>query len=85
MSRPKTRWPELLPLVLCQVNFTEKSAAARITIHGSASSTYISGRLYIRATFSNTRFILSVISFDCGFLGGSGLVFIKYYSYIKLF
>ena len=44
MSWTNTRCPGLFPLILLYVDCTEKAVAAKITIHGSASSTYFSCR-----------------------------------------
>ena len=74
-----------LPLVMCYVNHTTKVAAARITIHGSASSTYISCRLYMRTRFPSSWCIISMIVLDCGLPRETGLVLIKYSFPIKLF
>ena len=81
MSRPKTSWTGLFSLVLWYVYCTAKAAAANIPIHGSASSTYISCRLYVRCNWC----ILSMTAFDCGLPEEAGLVLIPYSFYIKLF
>ena len=78
MLCPNTSWPRLLPLVLWYVERTAKSADARIPIHGSASFTYVSCRLYFCARFLNTLCILYLVAFVCGLPGGSGLVLITY-------
>ena len=76
MSRPKTSCTGVLSLVLCYFDSDAKSASARITIHGSVSSTYVSCRLHVRTRFPGTLCILSIIAFACGFPGKAGLVLI---------
>ena len=41
MYLPKTSWPGIFSFVLWYVDRTSKDSAARIPIHGSASSTYV--------------------------------------------
>ena len=76
MYRTKTSCTGMFCLVLWYIDRTTKAAAARIPIHGSASSTYISCRLYVRARLPSTLCILSMIAFACGFPEESGLVLI---------
>ena len=44
-------WPGIFCLVRWYLIFTAKSAAARMPIHGSASSKYVSCRLYVCTIF----------------------------------
>ena len=85
MYWPKTIWPRLLPLVVWYVYHTAEAAAARILIHGSASSTYVSFRLYVRTGLPSTWCIISTIAFTYGFSGDAGLVLITYSFSIMLF
>ena len=78
MSRQKTILPGILFLVLFHVDCTAKASAARIPIHRSASSTYVSCRLYVRTRFPINLCTLSMIDFTCGFPGEYGLVLIPY-------
>ena len=84
-SRPKTRCTGLLTLVVWYVKRTAKAATARIPIHGSALSTYVSCRLYVRTEFPSTFCILSMIPSALEFPGDTGLVLIPQLFYIKLF
>ena len=84
MSRPKTSWPGILPLVLWCMDRTAKAAPPTITTHGSASSTYTFCRLYVRTRFPINLCIISMMVPTCGFLGEYGLVLIPYWFYIKL-
>ena len=85
MYQKKSIWPGLLSLVLWYVDCNAKVDAARITIHGSDSSTYVSCILYVRISFPINLCFTYMISLDCGFPGESGLVLIIYSFYIKLF
>ena len=81
---PKTNWPWLFCLVWRYILCTTKSNAARMPIYGSASSTYVSCRLYVRTRFPNTWCILYMVSFACGFPRESGLILITYSCSVKL-
>ena len=83
--QPKTSCPRIFPLVVWYVERTAKAAAARIPIHGSSSSTYVSCRCYVRTILPSTLCILSTIAFAYGFPGDAGLVLIPYLFSIKLF
>ena len=85
ISQPKTSWPGLLTLVVWYLEHTAKTSAARITIHGSASSTYVYCILYVPTRFPSTWCIISMIAFACRLSGESGLVLIPYYYFIKIF
>ena len=85
MSRPKTSWPEILPLDVWYVERTAKASAARIPDHGWGSSTYVFCRLYVRTRFPSTWCIISAIAFACRVPGDTGLVLIPYSFSIKLF
>ena len=85
MSRPNNNWPGLFCLVRWHLSCTANSAAVRITIQGSESSIYVSCRLKERIRFPNHWWVLSIITFACGFLEESGLVPIPYSCSIKLF
>ena len=54
MSLPETNWPGIFSFNRLYVDRTENSAAAKIPINGSASSTYVSCRLYVRKSFPYT-------------------------------
>ena len=69
MFWPKTNFPGLFFLVRWYVYCTSKAAAARITIQGSASPSYVSSRLYVHTTLPHNWCILSMVVFACGFLG----------------
>ena len=85
MSLPKTNRPGILSFFLWFVDSNVEAAAARITIRGYASFTYVSCRLYVRTRLPNTWFILSMVTFFCVFPGEAGLVLIPYSFFIKLF
>ena len=84
MSQQKNNWPGLFCSVHCYVLHNAKAVAARIPIHGSASSTYVSCRLYVHTIFLNTWYNMYMVEFACGFPGYVGLVLIPYYCSIKL-
>ena len=65
--------------VLC----TTKAVSARIPIHVSASSKYVSWRLYVRTWFPITWFILSMVVFVCVLPEGAGFFLIPYSCYNK--
>ena len=83
ISRPKTCWPRNFPLVRWYVHRTMKASAARITMHGLASSTDVSCRLYVCTRFPSTWCILSMVEFECGLPEESRLVLIAYFFSIK--
>ena len=85
MSQLKTSWPMILIFLLWYIYYTLKASAASIPIHGSASSTYVSCRLYVCRRFHSNWCIVSMISFSCGFPGEYGLVLIPYPYSVKLF
>ena len=85
ISWPKTSCTGLLHLAVWYVHRTAKATVARIHIHGSESSTYVSCRLYVRTIFPSTLCIISTIVYAYGFPGDTGLVLISYSFYIKLF
>ena len=85
MSRPNTNLPGISPLVCWYVERTTKSSSARIPSHGSASSTYVSLRLYMHTRFPTTWCFLSVVLFSCGLPEEAYLVLIPYSFSIKLF
>ena len=72
-------------LVLWYTDCTVKAAAARIPIHSSASSIYVSCVLYERTRLPSTQCILSMIEFDYGLPGESGLLLIPYSFSIKIY
>ena len=84
MSRPKTDWIIIFCFVWWYVLCTMKYASARMPIHGSASSTYVSCILYVCKRFLKTWYIISMVTFACGFPGGSGSVLIPYSCSIKI-
>ena len=84
MYLPKNNCPRLLYFLLWYADRTVKAAVDRITIHGSASSTYVFCILYEHTRLPNTVCIISMIAFACGFPGESGLVLIPYSFYINL-
>ena len=85
VSHTNTSWYKLLPLVLWYIERTYKAAVARITIHGSASYTHVSCRLYVHTRFSSILFIIYVVAFACGFPVKYGLFLIPYYFSINIF
>ena len=85
MSLPNTNCPRIFNFIMWYVDCTAKSAAARIPINGSASSTYVSCGFYVCTRFPNTWCILSMVAFSFGLPGEAGLVLIPYSFSIKLF
>ena len=85
VSRPNKNWPKILSLIIWFVYHTAKAYSARIPIHGSAPSMYVSHIFYVCVRRSITWCILYVITFACGFSGEFGLYFIPYSSSLKLF
>ena len=84
MYCPKTNWPILFCLVWWYVICTTKSAAARVTIHGSASSTYVSCGFQEHTIFPITWCIIYMVEFACEFPEEVGFVLIPCSCYINL-
>ena len=61
-----------------------KAVAARMPIHGSASSTYVSCRLYERTRFPSNWCIISMVAFASGLPEGAGFFLTPYYCFIKI-
>ena len=85
MSHLKISCPSHLYLTLWFVEHTSKEDADNIPIHSSASSTYVSSRLYVLTIFPSAWLILYMIEFSWGLPGAYDLVLIPYYYSIKLF
>ena len=85
ISRPKTIWYGLFPLVRWYVYRTTKAAADRIPIHVSVLYTYVSCKLYVLTRLPNTLCILSMVLFACELLEEADLVKVQYSCSIKLF
>ena len=84
MSSPKTNWTEMLTLVRWYILCTTREAAARMPVHGSASSTYIYCRLYVSYVHDSLVLDVFVVAFSYGFPMESGLLLIPYTFSIKI-
>ena len=84
MSLPKNNWPGIFCLVQWYILCTAKAAADMMPIHGSASSTYVSCRLYVRTILPSTCCIIYMVALACGFPGESGFVLIPHSCSVKL-
>ena len=85
MYQPKTIWYVSFPFFLWYIDCTANYYASRIPIHRSASSTYVSYRLYVCTRLPITWCIISMLVLACGLPWEAGLVLIPYSSSIKLF
>ena len=83
MFQPKTNWPRMFCLVRWYVLRTVKDDDARISIHGSASSTYVYCRLCVRTILRSTWCILYMIVFACRSPMEAGLVLISIYLFYQ--
>ena len=79
MSRPNNNRNGLFSLFSWYLLLTAKYAAARMHIHGSASSTYVYCGLNVDTVLPRTSCIFSIVVFALGFPGEAGLVLIPYY------
>ena len=84
VSPQKLIGPDFFCLVPWYVPRTVKAASARIPIYGSASSTYVPCRLYVRTILPSTWCILYMVAFTYEFPGEAVLVLILYSCSIKL-
>ena len=83
-SCPKANCPRIFYLFQWYVLCNPKAAATRMPIYGSASSKYVSCRLYVRTRLTSTWCIISMVAFSCEFPGESGFVLIPYSCSTKL-
>ena len=83
LSKNHTDWTLYVSPVVC--GSYREGAANRISIHGSASSTYFPCMLYLRTRSLNNLRILSMIAFTFRLTVVCGFVLIPHYSSTKLF